>query len=192
MFLRSVILAKHCVVQGNILTATAVLVTATTVPVRLSMVRENRTAHNSDCQMISCDAGFYEKTSDANLKGKCTQVELNSGYYSVTGDKSTTACTGKPTQHAGWTNPAGSDESSDCTWFCDSDYTHNDGICYANTKVCDIENSKGTKIGTGTHSYQANTAGTYGTCGGPPAVKAPTHSIANSAISKVGLVFQGN
>ena len=32
---------------------------------------------------------------------------------------------GKPTQHASWTNPAGSDESSDCTWACETGYTKN-------------------------------------------------------------------
>ena len=79
------------------------------------------------CQLTGCNAGFYEKVSNS-----CTEVEVNSGYYSGANNAGTTTCTGLPTQHAGWTNPAGSDESSDCTWACETGYTKNSASkCYS-------------------------------------------------------------
>ena len=72
------------------------------------------------CQLTGCKAGFYEKVSNS-----CTKVEANSGYYSGANNAGTTACTGKPTLHASWTNPAGSDKALDCTWGCETGYKKN-------------------------------------------------------------------
>ena len=48
-----------------------------------------------------------------------------------------------------WVMTAGADDSGDCNWDCDGDYTEDDGTCHETTVVCNIE-SGGTKIGTGT------------------------------------------
>ena len=120
-----------------------------------------RTSHSGACQVTSCEAGFYEKTT-----GSCSEVELGSGKYSPANDKGTTACSNTVTKPntATWTNPTKSDEVGDCTWACNDGYARHLSACYTNTRVCDITDSISNKVGEGSQSYQPGTVGNYTAC----------------------------
>ena len=117
---------------------------------------------------------FTKRTSNS-----CTEVEVNSGYYSEANDEDVTQCSDTITKpnDSHWTNSAGSDDSSDCSWHCNASHSEYNGVCYANTQVCPIMDN-GIEIGKGTQTYTAGTAGTYGTCQGATSCVS-THSIYN-------------
>ena len=109
------------------------------------------------CQVSSCIAGYYK---DPNAEA-CIQVGANSGKYSPVGDATLHDCSIKPS-NSDWVMTAGADDSGDCNWNCDGDYTEDNGACHETTVACNIE-SGGTKIGTGTQTYQA-ASDNYSTC----------------------------
>ena len=110
------------------------------------------------CQVSSCIAGYYK---DPNTEA-CIQVGANSGKYSLANDATLHDCSVKPA-NSDWLMGAGADDSGDCNWNCDGDYTEDNGTCHETNVVCDIE-SGGTKIGTGTKTYQTSTDN-YSACG---------------------------
>ena len=120
-----------------------------------------RTRHNGACQVTSCEAGFYEKTT-----GSCSEVEAVSGKYSNANDAGTTACSNTVTKPgtATWTNPIKSDDVGDCTWACNDGYARHLNACYVDTRVCDILDSSSTTVGAGSQSYQPGTVGNYTAC----------------------------
>ena len=121
-----------------------------------------RTSHSGACQVTSCEAGFYEKTT-----GTCSEVEAVSGKYSPANNKGTTACTNTVTKPgtATWTNPIKSDDVGDCTWTCNGGgYTRHLNACYVDTRVCNITDTTTNKVGEGSQSYQPGTVGAYTTC----------------------------
>ena len=109
------------------------------------------------CEVTSCIAGYYK---DPNTEA-CIQVGANLGKYSPANDATLHDCSVKPS-NSGWVMGAGADDSGDCNWNCDGDYTEDNGACHETTVACNIE-SGGTKIGTGTQTYQA-ASDNYSTC----------------------------
>ena len=120
-----------------------------------------RTSHSGACQVTSCEAGFYEKTT-----GSCSEVEAVSGKYSPANNKGTTACSNTVTKPgtATWTNPTKSDDVGDCTWACNDGYARHLSACYIDTRVCDITDTNTNKVGEGSQSYRTGTTGDYTAC----------------------------
>ena len=139
-----------------------------------------RTVHGGACQLISCGGGYYEDTD--GRQGQCSPVPANSGKYSSNGDKSLSDCDPNP-EGSNWNYVAGSASApADCNWDCQGDYTEYNSIaCYPATKVCNLVDRDGTKIGEGTQDYTVGTAGDYGACGNATSCVIATHTFHGSA-----------
>ena len=94
-----------------------------------------RTSHSGACQVTSCEAGFYEKTT-----GTCSEVRVGSGKYSAISSKTVIECatalstsenTFTLSDNAHWTNIAGASSSSHCTWACNSGWVQSGNTCIA-------------------------------------------------------------